>query len=157
MNTIEKFLLAGSIVCSTLNPSTTLAQNNNNSALNKQTEQCFKELRVCLETSPDTLKATCFNLLGFPWSPAQEALLQKSPQEILGYNKAKMKKLPHDETIVIYKEIQLLFERAKEMEKSDLSKDRRDLLLQIQDMWGEQILTEEILKEKIAAFKAYKE
>lgn len=68
-----------------------------------------------------------------------------------------MKKLPHDETIVMYKEILSLFEQAGEMEKSDLSSDRRDILLQIQDMWGKQILTEEILKEKIAAFKAYKE
>lgn len=157
VSNMKKIAVSLAMFYSILNPDTTLAQNNNNPELDKQTEQCFKELRVCLETSPDTLKASCFNLLGFPWSPAQEALLQKSPQEILGYNKAKMKKLPHDETIVMYKEIQLLFERAKEMEKSELSKDRRDLLLQIQDMWGEQILTEEILKEKIAAFKAYKE
>ncbi len=49
-----------------------------------------------------------------------------------------MKKLPHDETVTIYKEMLRFFEEAKEMEKRDLSSDRRDLLLQIQDMWGKQ-------------------
>lgn len=159
VSNMKKIVVSLAMFYSILNPDTTLAQNNNNSELDKQTEQCFKELRVCLETSPDTLKATCFDKLSTYPQEIQEEFFTTSAQDILHYNKSKMMSSLNDEVIEVFQTMWWwFFKQAWEMEKKwSLNAECEDILIQTYNMWGKWLLTKEALEKKIVSFNSCQE